>query len=61
MPSEVEAHYTLSAPGVYVSSDGGKAWTTCKTSHSQNSVSVADVAEKIKQCAAAAVTGKAEL
>ena len=61
VPSEVETHYKLSAPGVYVSSDGGKAWTTCKTSHSQNSVSVADVTEKIKQCAAAAVTGKAEL
>ena len=38
-----------------------QGWTTCKTSHSQNSVSVADVAEKIQQCAAAAVTGKAEL
>jgi FKBP-type peptidyl-prolyl cis-trans isomerase FklB len=61
VPSEVETQYKLSAPGVYVSSDGGKAWTTCKTSHSQNSVSVADVTEKIKQCAAAAVTGKAEL
>lgn len=60
-PSEVETHYQLSAPGVYVSSDGGKGWTTCKTSHSQNSVSVADVAEKVNQCAAAAVAGKPEL
>ena len=54
MPSEVEASSKLSAPGVYVSTDGAK-WTTCKTSHSQNSVAVADVADKIKACAAAAL------
>ena len=42
----------VSAPGIYVSGDAGK-WTVCKTSHSQNSVDVAAVADKIKECAAA--------
>ena len=54
--SEIEDRFKLGAPGVYTSSDGTN-WAPCKTSHSQNSVSVDDVKSKLAACAA----GKVEL
>jgi len=52
--SEVEAALGLSAPGLFVSHDGGASWIICKTSFSQKSVTVDDVKEKIAACVAPA-------
>ena len=68
--SDVEAKYARSAPAVLVLSPGASAEasgagaaTPCKTSHSQKSVAVGDVAETILACAkqAKATWDKGEL